>query len=171
MLTYYVSISVASICSLKSQVNNNYIIFIIGLMDIPVKNCIEPPTFRLLKRTDPIFVQALKKRLKEDPSGIGIPPLAVQCKDVRSKDLSEMRLKDVYRYEVFGGLHGVTAWQELNVEGFKFETISCHVYAGLTDEEALWLSSRHNANGQFQHRMTHRDYVHFKQHDEPIISV
>ena len=128
-------------------------------MDIQVKNCIEPPTFRLLRRIDPVFVQALKKRLKEDPSGIGIPPLAVQCKDIRSKDGFEERLKNVYHYEVLGGLHGVTARQELNMEGFKFETASCHVYAGLSDEEALWLSSRHNANGHFQHRMTHRDYV------------
>lgn len=128
-------------------------------MNIPVKNCEEPPTFRLLRKVDPIFVQALKKRLKEDSSGIGIPPLAIHCKDVRSVNAFDERLKDVYRYEVFGGLHGVTARQELNEEGLNFETISCHVYAGLTNEEALWLSSRHNANGQFQHRMTHRDYV------------
>lgn len=102
-----------------------------------------------------MFVQALKKRLKEDPSGIRIPPLAIHCKDVRSADAFDKRLKDVYKYEVFGGLHGVTACLELNMEGFIFESISCNVYAGLTDEEVLWLSSRHNAKGQFQHRMTH----------------
>ena len=102
-------------------------------MDIQLKNCLEPPTSRLLRRIDPIFIIALKKRLKEDPSGIGIPPLAVQCKDVRSKKGFEERLKNVYRYEVLGGIHGFTARQELNMEGFKFETISCHVYAGLSD--------------------------------------
>ena len=116
-------------------------------MDIQVNECIEPPTSRLLRRFDPVFVIALKKRLKEDPGGIVIPPLAVQCKDVRSKEVFEERLKNVYRYEVLGGVHGFTARQELNMEGFKFETISCHVHAGISDKEALWLSSRHNANG------------------------
>lgn len=129
------------------------------MLDILVKNCDEPPSSRLLRRVDSVFVEALKKRLKEDSSGIGIPPLAVVCKDVQSKDLFEDRLKDVYRYEVHGGLHGMRARQELNAEGFTFSMVSCHVYVGLTDEEALWLASRHNANGHFHHHMTHRDYV------------
>ena len=51
------------------------------------------------------------------------------------------RLMDVYRYEVHGGLHGIKARQELNEEGYSFERVSCHVYAGLLDEEALWLAS------------------------------
>ena len=72
---------------------------ILGLLDIPVKNCDEPPNSRLLRRVDPVFVQALKKRLEEDPSGIGIPPLAVVCKDVVSKKLFEMRLKDAERFQ------------------------------------------------------------------------
>lgn len=134
-------------------------IFKIGLLDILVKNGDEPPTFRLLRRVDPVFVEALKLRLKEDSSGIGIPPLAVICKDVQSKSNFETRLKDVYRYEVHGGLHGIKARQELNAEGHDFAVVSCHVYVGLSDEESLWLASRHNANGHFQHQMTHRDYV------------
>lgn len=44
---------------------------------------------------------------------------------------------------------------------YAFKVVSCHVYVGLTDEEALWLASRHNANGHFQHQMTHRDYVSY----------
>ena len=46
-----------------------------------MKNCDEPSKQRLLRRVDPVFVIALKKRLIEDPSGVGIPPLAVVCKD------------------------------------------------------------------------------------------
>ena len=106
-------------------------------------------------------MEALKKRLKEDSTGVGIPPLAVISKDVRSKDLFKERLMDVYQYEVHGGLHGIKARQELNAEGYSFERVSSHVYAGLSDEEALWLASRHNANGHFHHHMTHRDYVSF----------
>ena len=124
-----------------------------------MKNCDEPSKQRLLRRVDPVFVIALKKRLIEDPSGVGIPPLAVVCKDICTPDLFEERLKDVYCYEVQGGLHGVLARQELNAEGYLFPTVPCHVYAGLTDEEALWLASRHNSNGHFHHHMTHRDYV------------
>lgn len=105
-----------------------------------MQNCDEPPTSRLLRHVDSVFVQALKKRLKEDCTGVGIPPLAVVCKDVYSKDLIEERLKDVYRYEVHGGLHGIKAQQELNAEGYSFQKVSSHVYVSLTDEEALWLA-------------------------------
>ena len=46
----------------------------------------------------------------------------------------------MYCYEVQGGLHGVLARQALNAEGYLFPTVPCHVYAGLTGEEALWLA-------------------------------
>ncbi len=112
---------------------------------------------------DKQFVTSLKERLIEDSSGIGIPPLAVVCKGIGSVAVYEERLKDVYRYEVHGGLHGVRARQELNEEGHNYEYVQCHVYAGLTNEEALWLASRHNANGHFHHTMTHRHYVSYMQ--------
>ena len=86
-------------------------------------------------------MEALKKWLKEDSTGVGIPPLAVICKDVRTKDLFKERLMNVYWYEVLGGLHGIKACQELNAKGYSFERVSSHVYAGLSDEEALWLAS------------------------------
>ncbi len=58
-----------------------------------------------------------------------------------------------------GSVHGIKARQVLNSEGSMLKVVACHVYAGLTDEESLWLASRHNANGHFHHNMTHRDYV------------
>ena len=133
-----------------------------GLLNIKIKNCDQPPKDRLLRKVDHVFVKSLKKRLKEDNSGIGIPPLAVVCKDVPRVDKFEERLKDVYRYEVNGGLHGIRARRELNQEGCSYDVVPCHVYAGLTDEECLWLASRHNANGHFHHIMTHHDYVSIK---------
>ena len=33
------------------------------------------------------------------------------------------------------------------------------VYCGLSDEECLRLSARHNINGHFNHKMQHKDYV------------
>ncbi len=138
-------------------IHNYYLL--LGLLDILVNNCEEPPASRLRRRVDPVFVDALKTRLKENSTGIGIPPLAVACKDVRTKELFQERLKDVYRYEVHGGVHGIKARQVLNSEGSMLKVVACHVYAGLTDEESLWLASRHNANGHFHHNMTHRDYA------------
>ena len=40
-----------------------------------------------------------------------------------------------------------------------FKDILAEVYVGLTSDEALRLGSRHNKNGHFIHKMTHRDYV------------
>ena len=52
----------------------------VGLMELKVKNLDEPPSPRLLRKVDPVFVESLKKRLLEAPSGPGVPPLAVTCK-------------------------------------------------------------------------------------------
>ena len=82
--------------------------------------------------------------------------IAMDYKDVYSRDLFEDRLKDVYRYEVQGGLQGINARQELNADGYSFQNVSSHVYVALTDE-ALWLASKHNAN--WHHNTTHQDYV------------
>ena len=131
-------------------------------MDLPIKNLQEPTKERLLllRRVDMTFVQALKDRIIEDDSGIGIPPLAVVCKSISVKDAFEMRLRKVYSYEVQGGLHGLYARKELLKQRIDVtDVVSCNVYAGLTDEEALWLATRHNSNGHFNHAMTHREYV------------
>ena len=82
-------------------------------MELPVKNLDEPHPSRLLRKVDPIFVESLKKRLKEDPNGPGVPPLCVTCKNVAKKELFKDRLKDIYHYKAQGGLHGVKARQGL----------------------------------------------------------
>ena len=138
---------------------------IIGLMELPVKNLEEPPPSRLLRKVDDIFVASLKKRLLEDPSGIGTSPLAVVCKDVDRTDQFQERLKSVYKYEVQGGLHSTKARQSLLSEDASllvYASVHAIVYVGLTDEEALRLASRHNINGHYNHSMTHRDYVSLK---------
>ena len=119
----------------------------------------EPPPPRLLRRVDEIFVDNLKKRLRSDPNAPGVPALAVTCKNVEKKELFKERHKDIYRYEVNGGLHSAKARQGLANENTIFSTVQAVVYVGLSDEEALRLASRHNVNGHYNHRMTHRDYV------------
>ena len=122
----------------------------------------EPAQSRLLRKVNNVFVEGLKMRLKEDPRGPGVPPLAIACKDVGKKEVFQHRHKDVYNYEVLGGLHGANARQALLTEHPE-ETVYAHahcmVYCGLTDEEALRLASRHNINGHYNHKMTHCDYV------------
>ena len=68
----------------------------------------------------------------------------------------------MYMYEVHGGLHGITAKQELAnkyPDSQQYKSMLAHVYIGLSDEEALRLATRHNINGHFNHHLTHRDYV------------
>ena len=80
---------------------------------VKVSNCNNPILSRQLRKVDPTFVNVLKKRMLDDPTALGIPPLALLCTDVSQKASFLMHLKDQYRYEVLGGLHTVTARQEL----------------------------------------------------------
>ena len=121
-----------------------------------------PPPSRLLRKLDPVFTENLKQKIVQDPHGPGVPPAAVMCKDVTRKEQFEERLKDIYLYEVHGGLHGVSAKQQLSSEfpdSSEYSSVHAFVYIGLTDEEALRLACKHNVNGHFNHHMTHRDYV------------
>ena len=132
------------------------------MYELPVKNLEEPPLCRLLRKVDPVFVASLKARIASDPHATGVPPAAVICHDVSHKDDFEKRLMNVYMYEVQGGLHGVTARQQLAEEfpeSQEYKSVLAFVYVGLTDEEALRLATKHNINGHFNHQMTHRDYV------------
>ena len=68
----------------------------------------------------------------------------------------------MYKYEVLGGQHTALARKDLlkeNPANSFFKDDWAEVYVGLTSVEALCLGSRHNKNGHFIHKMTHRDYV------------
>ena len=127
---------------------------------MPVTNLIQPQAnLRLIRKLDNTFVNNLKKCILADPSGPGVPPVAVLCVGV--DDFSE-RYKDSYRYEVLGGQHTAAAKAELlkeNPGNSLFNQVFAEVYMGLTDRECLWLASRHNTKGHFIHRMSHKEYV------------
>lgn len=129
---------------------------------MPVANLIQPQSeTRLLRKLDTTFVENLKKTMEADPSGPGVPPMAVLCIGV--DDFSE-RYKDIYRYEVLGGQHTAAAKNELlkeNPTNPFYKHVYAEVYLGLDDKESLRLASRHNTNGHFIHKMTHKDYVSF----------
>ena len=104
----------------------------------------------------------LKKRIKEDAAGPGVAPLAVVCISVDSISGFSEKWLSVYKYEVLGGQHTALARKDLlkeNPANSFFKDVWAEVYVGLTSVEALRLGSRHNKNGHFIHKMTHRDYV------------
>ncbi len=136
---------------------------IIGIYNLPVNNLNAPAQdTRLIRSLDRCFLDNLKVKIANDPSGPGVPPVAVLCCDVQVKAQFSERLKDVYKYEVLGGQHTSTARAELQAENPDnplLNRILAEVYVGLSDDESLRLASRHNVNGHFIHQMTHRDYV------------
>ena len=97
-----------------------------------------------------------------DPSAPGATPMALLCKDVSTLEQFNDRFANVYKYEVLGGLHTLKAKAQLSQmypDNPFFQHTLAEVYVGLTDEQALRLSQRHNVNSHFIHKITHRDMV------------
>lgn len=128
-------------------------------MDLPVTQLSQPPNeSRLLRQADSTFISKLKDKMVQDPSGPGAAPIAVLCKT----DDFNIKFKDVYKYEVLGGLHTMIAKSQLiqeYPENRFFGSVTAEVYVGLSDEECLRLAQRHNTNSHFTHKLTHRDMV------------
>lgn len=117
---------------------------------------------RLIRSLDTQFLKLLKKKIAKDPSGPGVPPVAVLCTNVHEVAQYKEEYKHIYKYEVLGGQHTSVAKTELhqeNPDNPHFGEVLAEIYVGLTDDEALRLASRHNTNGHFIHTMTHWDYV------------
>lgn len=136
---------------------------ILGLMNIPLANLSKPPEdSRLLRKPDPTFIKNLKANMMKDPVAPGASPMAVLCREVSRPSQFQEKYKNVYRYEVLGGLHTYMAKLQLIQEIPDiphFKDVNAEVYVGLSDEQALRLSQRHNQNSHFTHAITHRDLV------------
>ncbi len=132
-------------------------------MELPVSQLCRPPReTHLLRQADPTFIRNLKVKMIQDPSAPGVTPMAVLCKDVRAVTEFAHKYKDVYNYEVLGGLHTLMAKRQLCEEypdNPFFNVALTEVYVNLSDEEALRLAQRHNLNSHFVHKVTHRDLV------------
>lgn len=121
-----------------------------------------PKESRLLRVADDKFTEKLMDKMVLDPSAPGATPMAVLCKDVSSVEQFNDRFANVYKYEVLGGLHTLKAKAQLSQKYPNnpfFQRTLAEVYIGLTDEQALRLSQRHNINSHFIHKITHRDLV------------
>ena len=85
-----------------------------GFMELPVSQLAQPPReSQLLWEADPNFVRNLKLKMVQDPSAPGATPMAVLCKDVEQVTEFNMKHKNVYKYEVLGGLHTLIAKNQL----------------------------------------------------------
>ena len=108
----------------------------------------------------------LKKIMISDPAGPGACPIAVLCKNMTNPSEFQAKFKDVYEYEVLGGLHSLFCKNQLSLEQpenpfFKVTIADVYDNVGLTDEEALRLAQRHNDNSYFVHQVTHKDLESF----------
>ena len=130
----------------------------IGLMKLPICEIHRPQQSRLIRKADATFVRNLKLKMVGDPSAPGATPMAVLFKDMTSLSEFNPKFKNVYNYEVLGGMPTLMARSQLSVEYpdnpfFKVTLAAVHV--GLSDEKALHLAKRHNLNSHFIHKVTH----------------
>ncbi len=87
------------------------------MIELPISQLVPPPKkSRLLREVDGTFLTHLKKKMEADPAALGACPMAVLCKDVDDPDNFVKRRKDVYTYEVLGGLHSLLAKSQLTME-------------------------------------------------------
>ena len=87
----------------------------------------------------------------------GIPPMAVLCTSVvdlilfiKFMYIPCMHTHNRYKYEILGGQHSALARNAValkHTDNMMLQKALAEVYVGLTDDEALRLSSRHNVNG------------------------
>ena len=69
----------------------------------------------------------------------------------------QVKYKDVYEYEVLGGLHSLLCKNQVSLEypnNPYYKVALADNYVGLTDEQALCLARRHNDNSHFVHKVT-----------------
>lgn len=121
-----------------------------------------PRQSRLIREADPTFVRHLKTKMVADPAAPGATPMAVLCKDIDARSKFNSKYKNVYKYEVLGGMHTLLAKNQLSDEypdNPYFKVTLADVYIDLSDEMALRLAQRHNLNSHFTHKVTHRDLV------------
>lgn len=132
-------------------------------MELKVSQLAQPPReSRLLRQADPTFISSLKDRMVKDPAAPGSTPIAVLCKSVSTATDFNEKFKDLYKYEVLGGLHTMMAKSQLSIEYPRctyYQVVTADVYVGLSDEQALRLAQRHNQTSHFTHKITHRDLV------------
>ena len=112
--------------------------YILGLINIPFAQLTKPPEdSRLLRKSDPTFISKLKENMLKDPVAPGASPMAVLCREISKQSEFQEKVKNIYHYEVLGGLHTYIAKSQLAQEMPEIPYFSAEVYVGLSDEQAL----------------------------------
>lgn len=105
-------------------------------MEIPVAALQKPPRgSRLLWEPDPTFISNLKDNMLRDPASPGAAPLALLCMDKAMVEDFNSKHKNVYKYEVLGGLYTFLAKSQLAQQvpdNDMYKIVNADVYVGLT---------------------------------------
>lgn len=105
------------------------------------------------------FLSHLKANIEQYPDG-AYEPLFLHVRDISVLKTFDKNNTSQYRYEVLGGTHNVLtakALFEKYPEQVAYGGRYAWIFVGLTDDDALWLASRHNKTGSFRHEMTFQD--------------
>ena len=119
-----------------------------------------PPSNRLLRNVDDVFLRRLITEMEGNPHG-AYEPLYLHIKNGTKEEFDIAKASE-YRYEVLGGTHNTLAAKELHrrhPEEPAFKGRYAWIFFDLSDEDALWLASRHNRTGSFRHAITFQDEV------------
>lgn len=128
---------------------------------IPTKNLVKPDRSRLLRDVDSAFLKRLTDEMEREPEG-NYGMIFVLLKGITSKAAFNRNKPEKYEYEVLGGLHNTMAAKALlekHPRNEHFQRRHARVYVGLTDKEALWLGTRHNATASFRHEIKLKEEV------------
>ena len=121
--------------------------------------CIEPPSSRLLRPVDEIFVHDLKENMLKNPSKDATPLVGLVVLEKHQE--FDAKLAELYEYETLGGNNSRVALQQLVKESDDptFRTRLASVYKNLSDDEALRLAAKHNAVTSLHHAVSTSDKV------------
>ena len=100
-----------------------------------------PRESRLIREPDPTFIRNLKLKMVSYPSAPGATLFAVLCKDCESTEL-QLEVQGVQ----IRSTRGYTHFFDEYPDNPYFKVAMSDVYVGLSDEKALRLAKRHNAN-------------------------
>ena len=121
-------------------------------LSIPIKNLHQPAETRLTRKPDSahvkLLVQTMRGKDQVNPLIVNIPNME------KSEVLLSQATKGLYHLEVIGGNHTRLAFQQLNEESQQFATARVRLYAGLTDQQALWLGYQHNQQHEHSRKTT-----------------
>ncbi|CAB3987115.1 Hypothetical predicted protein, partial [Paramuricea clavata] len=113
----------------------------------------------MLRDVDEVFLSQLQSNTEENANGV-YEPLFLNVKDLNKNDEFDKNMLSGYRYEVLGGTHNFLATKALASKHPDCETFKgrcAPLFVGLSDQEALWVATKHNKTGSFRHDISFQE--------------